>query len=101
MTTIQTKNGKINTHFVNAWHSSRMISHGRNVKIYTFKWLNKGKAAKDYFTRVKAVLQFYKISYLWGNDAVRGGQEGQHFIISKRGYNKINKSMCAEYFNNK
>lgn len=61
----------------------------------TFKWLSNGRYYKDTFSRDISLLEKLGVAYESGNDAPRGGKEGNYIILSVKGLNRI-KPYCKE-----
>lgn len=74
-----------------------------SVKRRTFHWYNKGRSHRDSHYRDIEVLNKLGVDYGYFNDAPRGGQEGNHIIITKKGLNRIKPFLKVyhSYVNNK
>jgi len=63
------------------------------TKIYTDTWVgsNRHKNLRSLHSNVVLILDELKLKYKTGNDAARGGAEGNYINISKRAFDKISK----------
>lgn len=89
---IITKAGKINDHYASAVVNSR--TDAKEKRIYTFQWRNKGRSARDTSERVFAIVRALGYKYSFGNDAPKGGREGDFIqLYSRQAYRVITRKI--------
>lgn len=84
---IITKAGKLNDHYAGAIINSR--KDYKTKKLYTFEWRNKGRAARDTSERLYKIIQTLGYQTSMGNDAPKGGREGDYIQLSPRAFKTI------------
>lgn len=85
---IITKKGKINAFY---YDSCRFLFHAKESSHFHLKsWYNKGAALKDTnHWRMIDLLKALKLNYSVGNDAPRGGVEGDFIYVHKKELRKL------------
>lgn len=85
LTTLYTKKGKLKSNIQKA------IDCIHGTKIYTDQWVGSGrrKNLQSIHSNVVELLNALGLKYKTGNDAPRGGQEGNFIKISARALTKI------------
>jgi len=82
---LYTKKGELKAEYKKA------IESINSTKIYTCKWVGNGRRrnVSSIYSQVVIILDTLKLKYKTGNDAPRGGLEGDYVKISKRAFQKI------------
>jgi len=75
---IITRKGTIHAHYISATQGTSIVGN----KLYCKKWQGH-KTLKDVSTRIKAMLESQGYKFTTGNDAPRGGVEGDFIKVSK------------------
>lgn len=60
-----------------------------SAKARPFTWRNYGRSARDFTQYYWDVLSVLNIDYNYGNDAPRGGKEGNYIVLTKKGQRRI------------
>jgi len=72
------------------WNGSLLI----DKKIYPKRWGHKYKTLVDNSDKYIDILNALKLKFSTGNDAPRGGKEGDYIKISKKAIKKIERFIC-------
>lgn len=85
LATLYTKQGKLRGNI------QKTINAIYGTKIYTDQWVGSGrrKSLQSIHNNVVVLLDVLKLKYKTGNDAPKGGQEGNYIEISSRALAKI------------
>jgi hypothetical protein len=79
---ILTKKGSINAHYISAAQSVHIVG----CKLYCKKWTGH-RTLKDVSPRIKEMLKSQGYKFTTGNDAPKGGVEGDFILISSTAIN--------------
>jgi len=83
-----TSKGTLNSHVINALRCSKK-DYEQN-KFYPFHWTGIGKSATDYTFRVLEIITALGYKIVRGNDAPKGGQNGNFIEVSSTAFNLLN-----------
>jgi hypothetical protein len=80
---VLTAKGEVNKHFKNALMCARFDE--ANTKIYPCSWMKSGRnfACRDKSALITSVLKAQGYKFEIGNDAPKGGLEGNYIKVSK------------------
>jgi len=83
------KDGTLKKRYLNilSWNESLLIGK----KIYPKRWGHKYASLIDDSDKYIDILNALKLKFSTGNDAPKGGKEGDYIKISKRALNKIER----------
>lgn len=84
-----TKSGTLNKHYSNALSGSRFVF--KTKRIYPCYWSGSGNYInlKDYTVYVTNLLSCLGYKYSLGNDAPRGGRQGDYIQVSPKAYEAL------------
>lgn len=91
------KDGSLVAHTINAIENSKYTRHGAGYKIHYAFWAgsNRHRRLVSYKDRLLSILKERSFKVVHGNDAPRGGAEGDYLLVSKRAIKYLNSLIKA------